>query len=498
MVSNILIRNLKIQNNFENNNQKIQNNIFTKNNVFSEYINEYSDTIKNTKTSYKIGNTKIIKKFQIKIKSVSFHFSQKNIILKKNVIGKSLKINKKYNINSNIKELVNFINDNKDSLPSELVNIVKNFNSNNNINHNIRNKLPDAFDSFKEKYNFSNTKNNKLIISKDFINDFNYKDILKISLNNNIAFIPKKFDNFIKLNAFNHKYNVDSFDIDKLNLKSIFEFKIKSFINNPEKEKVLYSNNSIEIKISKNKNNKLKDLLGSTSKNKTEYKNIKKNYNKNIQVIIENKSKNIDINNIFKHIDSIIYKIENKKESTHSKILNLNRNNTIENYFNKINFLHPSINNVQINSQNNNIKTISIQNLISNINNTVEKINNLPKYFERTVFKVTPPDLGNLEVTIIKSQKNLKIEFNIENIENKNELENRIETLINNFKEKYEKVDFTIKSEFYNNDEYNEDNKENNENNNSNTNENTKDNDDKKRKNKRNDFWEILRGEKYD
>ncbi|KAF2955890.1 hypothetical protein AS160_08690 [Marinitoga sp. 38H-ov] len=406
------------------------------------------------------------------------------------------------NNNSNLKELVKFINDNQLSLPSELVNIARNLNNNNSpfYEKNMF-KTKNIFKQNNLNKIINNTKKEKkIIISKDIINNINSENIIKLNLSNElIVFLSKNTNNFIKLNNFTNKFFAkNKLNFNKTPLKNVFENKINKFINSSENEKNIYSDKNITIKISKYNNFNLKDLLETTSKNISEYKNVKKYYNQNLHVIVEPKKRNINIKNIFKQLDSIIYKIEKKNSNKTKNVVYLNKNRNINNYYNKIDFLHPSINTVNINIQKNNIKTLSIKDFISNINNTIEKINNVPKYFERTIFKINPPDLGNLEVTIIKSQKYLKIEFNLENIDNKAELEKRIESLLNSFKDNFDKVDFTIKSEMNNNDENKNESNKNNDENNTNSNDDNKENEDKKRKNNRNDFIKYLRGEYND
>ncbi|WP_165146553.1 hypothetical protein, partial [Marinitoga sp. 38H-ov] len=102
MVSNILIKNLKIKNNSKNNIQKNVINNFTKNKAFSKIIDNIN--IRETTTHKTQSFNFNIKKLQLKIKDVKIYFSNERI-LSKNNIGKSLKIKKSYSIDSNLKEL---------------------------------------------------------------------------------------------------------------------------------------------------------------------------------------------------------------------------------------------------------------------------------------------------------------------------------------------------------------------------------------------------------
>ncbi|WP_129409372.1 flagellar hook-length control protein FliK [Marinitoga lauensis] len=353
------------------------------------------------------------------------------------------------------------------------------------------------------------TKHNKVVEKGKIIISKNIgKDIIKIKFKTGIiAYINN--DKKTKFKLF--KLNKEIKDRSNINLitkdiKTIFENKIRNFERSNNQSKLLYSDKKVDLIISKKiSNNQLKEKAVHLSKNiMSNTQKIKKMITKNTFIILNKKDSQVNVGKVFKYVDSIVYKI-NKNNQIKNKDFLVNKNQEVftkksakKIISNNIYFLHPTIKPSNTNFKEiYETKQISANELLNRIYETTEKIQNIPKYFERTVVKINPPDLGNLEITIVKSQKNLKIEFNLENSKNKEEIERRMEPLIVNLKEKYEKVEIAIKTEFNDsNENYHEDEK-----NQENESEYSKENTSKekeKRKNKRNQFWELLRGEEYD
>ncbi|NUV00391.1 hypothetical protein XO12_09915, partial [Marinitoga sp. 1154] len=343
-------------------------------------------------------------------------------------------------------------------------------------------------------------------------------EIIKVKFNTGlVGYIENNKKEKMKLILLNEKTkkidNTDSnIDILKSDLKSIIENKIKIFKRSNEKNKILYSDEKMDLLIAKRSLEKntlkkvLKEKTSITSKNiMSNVKIIKKIILDDAEIILKKKNSDINVKNIIKYMDSITYKIykndykEGEKNILNLKTLNKYRGKTNLNS-NNVNYLHPLIELNNSSNKNNNVyvKTVSLNKILPEMQNLIEKAENFPKYFERTVFKINPPDLGNIEITIIKSHKNVKIQFSLENNENRKELEKRIEPLLINLKEKYEKVEFLFESEVekQNKENHNNDRNNNEEEKFSDENKSSKKHEKKKSEDKQ--FFNILRGEYYD
>ncbi|APT76691.1 hypothetical protein LN42_10095 [Marinitoga sp. 1137] len=355
----------------------------------------------------------------------------------------------------------------------------------------------------------------------------NYKVSIKNTFDSNQKVLQIKDKNInIKILINNNKQAVallKSIELNKAHIKkpqnnidvNLLKHKIQTFMENNKKHvEKIYSSEKSEGYILKNNisGNNIKDLKGVLSKNKMDY-TLVKNY-KDIKVLIKYSKEGIDeAREILKTVENIKIKKNNKisyiPENKIENFRNLKRDKKVELkspiFEKKVEYLHPHLlkqTSAQETRQltNNNVpKTITINELQNRIVNTIKKIENVPKYFEKTVVKVNPPDLGEVEIKIIKSMKNLSLDITVENDRYGREIEKRLENVIQVFKENYEKMELNIKTDQRN--EQNQDNSQNQQRENNQKENLYKENDsenEKKRKDKRNTFWEFLRGDLND
>ena len=419
--------------------EKFKNEILKYENIYNE-IKEKSDKIGNQiNESEKMEKILYNQTFMIKEDFLS-HKNELNL-LKENVekkleilqnfeeeFPKEFKfIQEDFQLENNLNNLKqkNFYNN------RQIKNINKQFE--NNIKN--RNELINKFNSIKKNNNLENEinkiKNDDYLISienelKNYIQNFllwnNLKNIIK-------NFFGKKFDNKNFLNILQQNLNQIKNDFLlckklKLNEKNSIDEKIAKIKNNKIKfTKEIQQKNYEEILNLQNENEKIINILNQINKDEKE---IEKLFNKFIY-LVKNNDENFDLISRFKNEIINLITLNNPLNSEENeKILNL-----IENYFEILNKKETNLNKLKSNNEKLNNEINELNNKINNFNDKITNNENLINNLKNENNQIKN-EILNINLNMNQRDKNLLINLqNLGEIQFKNYLDSNKETLKN-------------------------------------------------------------------